>query len=178
MENKSSLIEDKFKCWFSGFFDGEGHLLVKAHDYRSDRKPSVGFAAVIKIRSDDFHTIREIYNRLGGTFCFIEMKSDYKWKGNRQVRWGVQDIKTLVEVIFPIFDTFQLRTKKKFEYELIKPLALRFYEMSKQGYKESRLVFYPFYEEVLALKKKLTAIRTYSGTKECEEDWSELVKSL
>jgi hypothetical protein len=114
-----------FCAWFSGFFDGEGSIVVFTRTSSWDSRYSEFRLGVrIQIRHDDTSTLEYLRENIGcGRLC------RHKGRGNAQdsISWACEKIKDLREVIVPLFDAFPLRTKKRKEYILWKPLVLRRY---------------------------------------------------
>ena len=114
-------VSDSFGYYFSGLFDGEGTIAIfhrKRGEYNEYR-----LGICLSLRDDDHNVFSYIRKNLGGKI--------YWFKGhkptNPSYRWDLQDVKSLAEVIVPLFDKYRLRTKKANEYKLWRRLVLMRY---------------------------------------------------
>ena len=111
-------VDDAFGSWFSGFFDGEGHLGAYYHGRR------LVLCAAITRRDDDTPMLRQIKSALKvgrvtpqpprppSAPCMI---------------WICSKTSDLVEVIVPLLDKYPLRAKKALVYALWRSLAVDIY---------------------------------------------------
>jgi hypothetical protein len=111
-----------FGNWFSGYFDGEGCLTIFYRERNGFAERRVGIQ--IACRYDDADVIRYIQKtlRIG-----VVWKSKMKGTTNPAINWRVEKATDLAKVILPIFDTYPLRTKKRFEYHIWRPLVINQY---------------------------------------------------
>ena len=115
-------ISDAFGYWFSGYFDGEGCLVMtfSATSRGFGRRLGVQVAC----RADDHDVLAGVHGALG-----VGTLTDYPAKNglNPNTVWRCENAKDLGEVILPLFDRYPLRSKKAREYSLWRPQALEQY---------------------------------------------------
>lgn len=124
----SRMPQDAAFCsWFTGFFDGEGCIVAMTRPCTGRAQYSEFRLQVrIQIREDDAGTIDYIIQNIacGRT---AKHKSGNTVNSRPSVSWYCETINDLAEVIVPLFDTFQLHTKKAREYVIWRPLVIRRY---------------------------------------------------
>lgn len=144
-----------FCSWFTGFFDGEGCIVVMTRPCTGRPQYSEFRLQVrIQIREDDAGTIAHILRGIG-----CGRTATHKASGPRarpSVSWYCEAINDLAEVIVPVFDAFHLHTKKSREYAIWRPLVMRRY-VDTLGGRSSRNGVKPEYEA--AFKRAIDAIR-------------------
>jgi hypothetical protein len=118
-----------FCNWFSGLFDGEGHLGLNPV-WRNGGELEYKVAAVISLRDDDIGVLRHIHESLGAGA--ISYRSARKTSRPAAV-WQVQGVRDLAEVVIHLFDQYPLRSKKGREYEWWRRAVLRKYVASMGG---------------------------------------------
>jgi len=103
--NKKGLNENKdmFNQWLVGFTDGDGTFSIS----NSNNKWSLSFQ--IGQSTYNLRVLHFIKKRLNKGQIFIEKNGD-------MAVFRIRDLKTLEEIIFPIFDNFPLLTSKEFNY--------------------------------------------------------------
>ncbi len=104
-----------FGLWFSGFFDGEGHFGA----VRRTKDRSIITSLQIGIRDDDYATLE----RIQGHFGCGKLHAGEKDK----LRWSIQNVDDLYNVVIPFFEMFPLYTKKRQEFLLWKELVRELY---------------------------------------------------
>lgn len=114
-------IDPLWASWFSGFIDGEGYFQLMPG--------SSGFrpALVIDLRADDQAVSIEIQGKLGvGKIYHISKEYDRKKGRNSsdQYRWRCIKTDHVVNVLIPLFDTYQLKSKKKNDYRIWRAASL------------------------------------------------------
>ena len=119
-----------FGYWFSGFFDGEGNIMVY-HRQRSDRYAEYRLTIRIALRDDDAGVIARIHDNLQ-----VGHISHHGRRGstNPSIAWACEDVTDLAEVIVPLFDRYPLYTKKADEYAIWRPLVVTRYIDTMGGY--------------------------------------------
>src|SRR3990167_5597312 len=117
-----NVIGSAFGNWFSGYFDGEGCFTIF---YRErDGSPERRVGVQIACRYDDTDVIRYIQKTLG---VGVVWQSKSKGITNEAINWRVERATDLAEVVLPIFDTYPLRSKKRLEYQIWRPLVINQY---------------------------------------------------
>lgn len=102
--------------WFSGLFDGEGCLLLATGKRDGGLFPYCGVR--IRLRSDDYQVLEEVHKKLMiGTLTTYKAQNERS--GDTSV-WNVTRTANLKGIIFPLFDRYPLRTKKRLEWPLWK----------------------------------------------------------
>lgn len=129
-------VSDEFGYWFSGFFDGEGSIIVFTRPSTHDpRYAEYRLGIRVMIRDDDAEVIRMIHDNLKvGRVHTREAHG----RSNPAVAWAVERVQDLAEVIVPLFDRYPLHTKKAKEYALWKPLVMQRYVTTLGGYSNRR----------------------------------------
>lgn len=125
-------VAESFGSWFSGFFDGEGHIgiysRVRANGY-AERRLSIQ----IMVRDDDADTLTFIKDNLGvGIFYNSKGHGDT----NPTACFRVEQIKDLAEVIVPLFDRYPLHTKKAREFAIWRTAVRTQYILTLGGYSQ------------------------------------------
>lgn len=156
-------VSDDFGHYFSGFFDGEG-CIVAFHRRRTDRAksyPEFRLALQIAIRDDDSQVLEYIRDNLGGRIHWQKARENSKT--NASVRWVFEHVKDLAEVIIPLLDKYPLRSKKRREYEIWRPLVMQRYISTLAGETaRGGAVSDEFEREFIAAVSAISAIRQYS----------------
>jgi hypothetical protein len=116
---------NNFCSWFSGFFDGEGCIVLFTRPCTGRPQYSEYRLQVrIQIREDDNKAIHYITDNIG---CGIISTHNERGTTRSSVSWNCEKITELAEIIVPIFDNYPLQTKKAKEYAIWKPLVIRRY---------------------------------------------------
>ena len=125
-------ISDPFGYWFSGIFDGEGHLGAWRRD-RPDGYAERRLFIQIRLRDDDIDVLRRIQNEIGAGVLV-----HYPGKGNANpsAMIRIEQIKDLAELIIPLFDKYPLYTKKRDEYAIWRTLVRSQYVATLGGYSQ------------------------------------------
>lgn len=153
--NKLS-VSDEFGHWFSGFFDGEGTLVLF---FRMRGKyPELRANIRIMLRDDDADVIHRIKNNLNlGCISFHKKNG----KTNPAIAWQGDGIKNMAEIIVPLFEKYPLYTKKADEFIIWKKVIIQRYISTMGGYSNRKRVpdeeIRMFQKSINLLKK----IRTY-----------------
>lgn len=111
--------------YISGFIDGEGCFALKfRRDVRHERKNKpvyfywdIEFAIVL--RKDDQEIIEKIKKTLDCGRISLDKRG--------MVRFAVNDLSDLLYKIVPFFEKYQLRAKKRFDFNLWKKAVLLLY---------------------------------------------------
>jgi len=115
----------QFCDWFTGFFDGEGSITVFTRLCTGRPQYSEFRLGVrIQIREDDAPTIKYLHSNIG---CGRVAEHAAQGTTRKSISWACEAIQDLREVIIPLFDTSALRTKKRQEYAIWRPLVVRRY---------------------------------------------------
>ncbi|TSC68145.1 MAG: hypothetical protein G01um101466_538 [Parcubacteria group bacterium Gr01-1014_66] len=111
--------------YIAGFVDGEGCFALNfRRDVRHERPGSPMYfywkiIFAITLRSDDSAILESIQNTLEcGFISFTSNGSTIN--PHNSIRYQVSDMTDLMEKIVPFFDTYSLRAKKKYDFELWK----------------------------------------------------------
>jgi len=106
--------------YIAGFIDGEGcfYLMYRSEIKRKRSKQVTYYRWLpyfaMTLREDDIAILKKIQNTLG---C----GNVYKLKkriGEQQAYFGIQHIDDLYRKVMPFFQKYQLRAKKRFDFEL------------------------------------------------------------
>jgi len=123
---------DSFGYWFSGFFDGEGHLGVSTRR-RDNGCTERRLLVQIMLRDDDMSVLHYIEENLGVGFI-------YATKGhgatNPKGTFRVERVKDLAEVMVPLFEKYPLHSKKSREFVIWKELVRTSYTSTLGGYSQ------------------------------------------
>lgn len=125
-------VTDAFGYWFSGFFDGEGHIgafsRVRPNGYTERR-----LTIQIIVRHDDADAIYRIRDNFqcGGIF-------HTKAHGRTQdsIGFRVEKINDLAEVVVPLFEKYPLYSKKAREFLIWRDLVRAQYTVTMRGYSQ------------------------------------------
>jgi hypothetical protein len=107
--------------YVAGFIDGEGCFYLT---YRSEKKYSRKGSPTyyrwlpyfaMTLRLDDIEILHKIRNTLGCGNVY-KLRNNSKW--GSQAYFGIQNIDDLYNKIIPFFKKYQLRAKKRFDFEL------------------------------------------------------------
>jgi hypothetical protein len=124
--------DSAFCSWFSGFFDGEGSIIVFTRPCSGRAQYSEFRLGVrIQIRDDDASTIEYLLDKIG---CGTISRHNRIGATMPSIAWRCEKIQDLMETIVPIFDTYPLRTKKGKEFALFRPLVVQRYIDTLGGY--------------------------------------------
>jgi len=142
--------------WFSGFFDGEGCLIVryKQTPYRCH------LAAQISLRNDDIDVLLEIANTLkcGTVYDGIPpaiIKETYKY--HLQSTWVVSNLVMINTVLVPLFNKYPLHSKKGKEFSIWREIAkIKFKTHRRKDIPKENL------DRASELAKELLSFRGYS----------------
>ena len=106
--NKKDFINKEFNEWLVGFTDGQGTFTMD----RQKNGTKWGLVYKVSQKSNNSQILYYIKKNLG--YGIVTKSKD----NNRCFR--IRDLKTLKNVVFPIFDNFPLVTVKYFDYYIIK----------------------------------------------------------
>lgn len=122
--NRLSITDD-FGYYFTGFFDGEGCIVVY-HRRRKRPKsyPEFRLGIQITIRDDDKQVLKYITDNIGGKLFHQRLQ---RGSTNPSIKWSIENIKDLVEIVLPLFDKYPLHSKKSREYQIWRPLVIQRY---------------------------------------------------
>lgn len=118
-----------FRSWFVGFFDGEGSLVLSRR-VRSNGLAEYMTHLSISLRDDDAAVLQLIHHNLGGT---LNPHTPANGSTNPVLKWRIEAIADLVEVVFPIFDEVPLKSKKGREYLIWRGIVLDKYHNTLGG---------------------------------------------
>ena len=117
----SDSPDDLWYSWFVGLVDGEGSFIVQVKDdkcMKDGRNVQLSFQ--IGLSEKDSGTIDEIKQKLGvgGVYTINYQPRRNKGEDKKdQKRYMVTSISELSKIIVPIFRKYNLRTKKKEDFE-------------------------------------------------------------
>ena len=123
-------VSDAFGHYFTGFFDGEGTIVLwyrrryRTHYGDGKTYPEYRLGLQIQLRQDDACVLEYIREHLGG---YLVEDAHEGSPTNPTTCWKLESIPELAEKIVPLFDQYPLRTKKKAEYKLWRPLVIARY---------------------------------------------------
>lgn len=112
-------------AWFVGIVDGEGCFVVYTRPCTARPQYSEFRLGIrIALRADDSEMLAAIRGLTGvGNICNHPGRNG----ASPSVAWSCEKIADLAEVLVPIFDTIPLRSKKKREFAVWRPLVIRRY---------------------------------------------------
>jgi hypothetical protein len=112
-------VQDSFGYWFSGFFDGEGTLLIQV-----DGNTQLALKIQVLLRADDRSVNEHIKAELkcGRIFPHPARLNDGR-NAKPGVMYRVQELRDLYEIIVPLFERYPLRSKKNREFEIWKNIV-------------------------------------------------------
>ena len=154
------LAEDNpfIQSWFSGLFDGEGHLGLKAQPYKSGGRaiPYICSATLtVRLRDDDtaiLEFVRNFFN-CGATYKHkLPGKSD-GCDRKPQTDYVVGNTAALYHVFIPHFDEYPLMSKKVKDYEVWREGVCVIYERQHHSQKGM--------ERFLELTRRIMEVRKY-----------------
>jgi len=117
--------DSAFCSWFSGFFDGEGSIVVFTRPCSGRAQYSeLRLGVRIQIRDDDASTIEYLWDKVG---CGTISRQNRIGSTMPSIAWRCEKVQDLMEIIVPIFDAYPLRTKKGKEFALFRPLVVQRY---------------------------------------------------
>jgi group I intron endonuclease len=105
-------LKKEFIEWFVGFTDGEGNFNIKLTDLTDNTFKYVQFTFQIGLHKDDIKILEYIKYTLQ---CGHISKS-----GNNKVNYFVNDKASLLYILIPIFNTFNLNSSKYHHFNLFK----------------------------------------------------------
>lgn len=109
--SKTSLFVDNFNEWFVGFTDGEGNFNIT---YLKERN-SFNFQFRITLHIDDIAVLYFIQKTLNVGNVYIENTKS-------SAVFSISNISHFKEIIFPIFDQFNLNSVKYLNYLAFKEI--------------------------------------------------------
>jgi len=121
-------VSDRFGNWFAGLFDGKGCLTARVQD--SDTYTTLSFAARIALRDDSREVISHVQHHLGGNVHRDSVGYDGSMD---QLKWRMSSISDVCETLIPLFDQYDLRSKRKHEYEIWREGAVECYVRTRGG---------------------------------------------
>lgn len=112
--NKESVpyfLNNEFIEWFVGFSDGEGNFNIKFTDLKENTFKNVQFTFQIGLHKDEEEILIYIMRTL---------KCGHISRSKDRINFFVNDINSLLYVIIPIFEHFNLNSSKHYNFELFK----------------------------------------------------------
>lgn len=111
LEDKSYSISSEFIEWFVGFVDAEGNFNIRLTNPSDKTFKHVQFTFQIGLHKDEIKVLEYIMNTL---------KCGHISKSNDRINFFVNDINSLLYVIIPIFNYFNLNSSKYHHFVLFK----------------------------------------------------------
>lgn len=134
--------------WFVGFSDGESSFAI---DFYKDRPGSFRCKFSITLRADDEGVLKSINDNLGGSLNYNREHGATK----SSIRWSVQGKKDIARVI-KLFDSFQLKTKKRADYILWRPAACLWLS---GGWTAQEMLRVKWIKKILSTRKRIGFIK-------------------
>lgn len=108
-------LDKSFIEWFVGFVDSEGNFNIKITGLNDKIFKSVQFTFQIGLHKDDIKVLEYIMNTL---------KCGHISKSKDRINYFVNDQNSLLHIIIPIFDHFNLNSSKYHHFMLFKKAVL------------------------------------------------------
>lgn len=115
-------------AWFTGLIDGEGYFQLTQ---RNTGTRAFQVELIINLREDDILVQEEIRRTLKIGRLYHINESGARAKGERasdQVRWRCTRIADIMRILIPLFDTYQLHSKKRRDFEIWREAATIVYQ--------------------------------------------------
>ena len=109
--NKLINLDNIFLHWLIGFTDAEGNFNISLKGLKDNKYNSFNLTYQITLHLDDLHVLEYIKNKLNAGKI---SKSGYR------CNYFVNDQKSLINVIVPIFNFMELKSSKYFQYLIFK----------------------------------------------------------
>lgn len=108
-------LERSFIEWFVGFVDAEGNFNIRLTDLKETTYKSVQITFQIGLHKDDLKVLEYILSSL---------KCGHISKSGDRVNFAVNDHNSLLNIIIPIFESFNLNGSKYHSYVLFKEAVM------------------------------------------------------
>jgi len=127
-------VSDAFGYWFSGLFDGEGHIGAFSRP-RHNGYPERRLTIQVQLRDDDAQVIERIHDNLkiGATW---RVQARPNGNGHPSIGFRVEQVEDLAEVVVPLFDRYPLHSKKAREFAIWRNLVRSQYTVTMGGYSQ------------------------------------------
>ena len=110
--NKKSIkLDENFINWLIGFTDAEGNFHISLKGLQDNKYNSLNLIYQIGLHIDDLYILEYIKNKLN---CGSISKSEDR------CNYFINDQKSLINVILPLFDHVELKSSKYFQYLIFK----------------------------------------------------------
>lgn len=150
---------DRFRSWFSGIVDGEGHFVVFSRRRVKDpRWVECRVGLQITLRDDDKAVLTRIQRETGVGRVYA---APGRGTGNPSATWACYTTKDLAEVFVPLFEESPLYSKKGREFEVWRPLVMMKYEETMGGRVKSRGLEANQAAAFERARQEIDGIRTY-----------------
>jgi cytochrome c oxidase subunit 3 len=111
IESKSFYLERDFIEWLVGFTDAEGNFHITLRDQNNDGYRNAQFTFQIGLHKDEEKVLNYIMNRL---------KCGHISKSGDRLNYFVNDIYSLLYIIIPLFNYYNLNSSKYHHFHLFK----------------------------------------------------------
>lgn len=154
-------VSDPFGYWFAGLFDGEGCLSFRDTQGKEKSGRIFVLRAAILMRADNNEALTYVKDTLGIGSLYLNNPYQSKDRPNSKPRsvWQCAGIAECCEYLIPLFDRYELRTKKAKEYPLWKEAGTMLYQNTRGGQTNGNKGASWKAEEVLRLKEIAVEIR-------------------
>nr|QDG01226.1 LAGLIDADG endonuclease [Scytalidium sp.] len=145
--NKSIKLDQNFIHWLVGFTDAEGNFNISLKGLKNNTYNSLILTYQIDLHIDDLQVLEYIKNKLN---CGSISKSGDK------CNYFVNDQKSLINVILPLFNYMELKSSKYFQY-LIFEKAVKMLINKEHLTPKGRLNILEYYKEIKIVNMNTTA---------------------
>lgn len=145
--NKSIKLDKNFIHWLVGFTDAEGNFSISLKGLKNNTYNSLNLIYQIGLHIDDLQVLEYIKDKLN---CGSISKS-----GDR-CNYFVNDQKSLINVILPLFNYMELKSSKYFQY-LIFEKAVNMLINKEHLTPKGRLKMLEYYKEIKIINMNSTA---------------------
>jgi len=155
--NKSIKLDKNFIQWLVGFTDAEGNFNISLKGLNKNTYNSLNITFQIGLHIDDLHILEYIKDKLNcGSISISENRCNF----------FVNDQKSLINVILPIFKYMELKSSKYFQF-LIFENAVNLLINKKHLSPEGKLKILEYYKEIKIVNLNSTARENM----EIEQSW-------
>jgi hypothetical protein len=145
--NKSIKLDKNFIQWLVGFTDAEGNFNISLKGLNQNSYNSLNITFQIGLHIDDLYILEYIKDKLNcGSISMSENRCNF----------FVNDQKSLINVILPIFKYSELKSSKYFQF-LIFENAVNLLINKKHLSPEGRLKILEYYKEIKIVNLNSTA---------------------
>jgi hypothetical protein len=137
-KNKTFYLDSKFLEWLSGFTDAEGNFNISLRNLSNNKYNSVILTFQICLYIDDIKLLKFIKQTLNCGHISIS--------GSR-CNYFVNDQKSLIHIILPIFNFVKLNSSKYYQY-LIFEKAINLIKFKNHLSPEGKLKMIKYYHEI------------------------------